>query len=115
MVDHLVDSVANVVRAIGSNKEHHKGPYPVHPRSDLMNHVNGHVQKPGFKEGERERYNAFIEDVLRELGWCTRHSPWGFYYRRNRTVGCKGCDDDPTSVMLGRERPGRRWWGGKAS
>lgn len=95
MFDYLVDHVVGSIRGLEQFIDPRE---PGHPRSDLMQHLDFVVQKPGHSEGEHERYNAFVEAVLRELGWCTRHSPWRFYYAPDLRVGCRECDGRATSV-----------------
>lgn len=120
MPDHLVQEVANTLRFYIADKNLRKN--AKHPRGTLMELVGMHTEKPGFKVGERERYNAFIDEVLRELGWCTRHSTWGFYFKRDMSVGCKECDQrsgTPTeiedTIWGGEFKKRRRWWGKRCS
>ncbi len=95
MFDYLVDNVVGTMRVTAKYKDPKQ---PGHPRSDLMQNIGESTQPPGYNAGDRERYNAFVEAVLQELAWCTRHTLWELYYRPDMSVGCRNCDGSRTSM-----------------
>ena len=91
MVDHLVDSVAGyTTRYI----EHVLVPDNEFLPCLILDYCIGLcTQKHDFDEGDWDRSDALTRDAHQRLGWCVQHDPWQLYFRIDKSVHCRDCDD----------------------